>query len=109
MNPHISSRQKQIYKYIVKFRRLVGVSPTQHELASAIGITRPAVQYHLHKLEQAGWVDVMPGRKGGLLPSTEARAFELMPDMLRIISKVRTAGPEDLPQLRQEASNLILI
>ncbi len=106
MNPHISARQKQIYQYIVKFRKVVGVSPTQHELAAAIGVTRPAVQYHLQKLEAAGWVDKVPGRKGGILPSTEARAFEVMPDMLRIISKIATAKPEDLPMLRQEAELL---
>lgn len=107
MNIHISPRQREIYQYIVKFRKVVGVSPTQHELAHAMGVTRPAVQYHLRRLAEGGWVDIVPGLKCGVLPSTEAKAIELIPDMLRILSKLSMAGMHDLPKLRDEAKYLL--
>lgn len=59
----LTSRQREILRYICVFREEAGHSPTMREIGTAVGIVNPqAVAMHLNALQRKGYVSRKPGQ-----------------------------------------------
>ena len=66
----LSTRQQEIYDFVVAYARKHGYPPTVREIGSEVGLASPStVHVHLAKLEQAGYIKRDP---------TKPRALELV-------------------------------
>lgn len=52
----------QIVKFIRRFSKKTGYPPTYQEIADSIGVTRPAVYYHVLRLEEDGVLTFEAGK-----------------------------------------------
>ena len=66
----LSTRQQEIYDFVVAYARKHGYPPTVREIGAEVGLASPStVHVHLAKLEQAGYLRRDP---------TKPRALELV-------------------------------
>jgi len=57
MSQSITPRQREVMEFIRTFTKEHGFSPSQPEIAKAIGVANQSgVQGHLNKLEARGWI-----------------------------------------------------
>lgn len=55
-----TERDKEIYKYIRRYSAEHGFSPSVREIGSAVYMSRSAVQRHLYKLQELGYISITP-------------------------------------------------
>ncbi len=54
---YLTPKQKSILYFLIDHLDRFGFSPTQQEIATALGMTRSLVLYHLNALENSGYLD----------------------------------------------------
>ena len=93
----LSTRQQEIYDFVVAYARKHGYPPTVREIGAEVGLASPStVHVHLAKLEQAGYVRRDPtkpralelvGRKPGREP--DAGRVRVLP----LVGEIAAGGP----------------
>ncbi|MFG6137199.1 transcriptional repressor LexA [Halomonas sp. B23F22_10] len=78
MTRPLTSRQQNVYDFIVKTMNELGYPPTRAEISRALGFKSPnAAEEHLRALERKGVIRVIRGTSRGIrLPAQEAEASE---------------------------------
>ncbi|PMR71823.1 transcriptional repressor LexA [Billgrantia endophytica] len=97
MTRPLTSRQQNVYDFIVKTMSEFGYPPTRAEIARALGFRSPnAAEEHLRALERKGAIRVIRGTSRGIrLPAQEAEtmAGEPAAEGLPIIGEVAAGSP----------------
>ncbi|QOR38682.1 transcriptional repressor LexA [Billgrantia diversa] len=97
MTRPLTSRQQNVYDFIVKTMNEFGYPPTRAEIARALGFRSPnAAEEHLRALERKGVIRVIRGTSRGIrLPAQEADAAVNEPNAegLPIIGEVAAGSP----------------
>lgn len=63
----LSSRQRRIMLYLVNYQARHHSNPTWQMIATACDLRGPStVGYHLHRLQELGWVRVRPDRRASI-------------------------------------------
>jgi repressor LexA len=98
MTRPLTSRQQNVYDFILKTMNDVGYPPTRAEIARALGFRSPnAAEEHLRALERKGVIKVIRGTSRGIrLPAQEAEAFggaDPVAEGLPIIGEVAAGSP----------------
>lgn len=70
----LTDRQRQILNFIATYKARHGVPPTQREIARHVKIYVRGVQYHLERLEKAGYLTRTPKRARAIDLRREQRA-----------------------------------
>ncbi len=70
----LSDRQRQILRFIADYKARHGAPPTLREIARHLKIYLRGVQYHLERLERAGYLTRAPRRSRGIELRQEQRA-----------------------------------
>lgn len=70
----LTARQRQILTFIAGYKARHGVPPTQREIAGHLKIYVRGVQYHLERLEKAGYLTRTPKRSRAIDLRQEQRA-----------------------------------
>ncbi|MBI2884157.1 MAG: transcriptional repressor LexA [Candidatus Methylomirabilis oxyfera] len=94
----LTDRQQQILNFIADYKARHGAPPTQREIAGHVKIYIRGVQYHLERLERAGYLTRTPKRARAIDLRQEQRAA-LTPLLGRV-----TAGRPVLADEHVEAS-----
>ena len=103
----ITSKQRQVYDYIVDCRRQIGVSPTLSEVAEAFQVTKTTTRHHITHLVESGWLTRTPGKQAAVMPSIEAIALNQLPAMIKLLVRLRDSVSHDT-RLLQAQAGLIL-
>ncbi|MGR2737241.1 transcriptional repressor LexA [Billgrantia sp. Q4P2] len=97
MTRPLTSRQQNVYDFIVKTMNELGYPPTRAEIARALGFRSPnAAEEHLRALERKGVIRVIRGTSRGIrLPTQEADSVINEPsgEGLPIIGEVAAGSP----------------
>ncbi|MBA2777639.1 transcriptional repressor LexA [Billgrantia kenyensis] len=96
MNRPLTSRQQNVYDFIVKTMNEFGYPPTRAEIARALGFRSPnAAEEHLRALERKGVIRVIRGTSRGIrLPAQENEsATSEAREGLPIIGEVAAGSP----------------
>lgn len=97
MSRPLTSRQQNVYDFIVKTMNEMGYPPTRAEIARALGFRSPnAAEEHLRALERKGAIRVIRGTSRGIrLPAQEPEAttFSEPLEGLPIIGEVAAGSP----------------
>ncbi len=67
----LTSRQREILKFILNYLRKAGYPPTTREIAYEFGISHVAILNHLGSLEERGYIRRTPEARGIQVLSTE--------------------------------------
>lgn len=54
---YLTPKQKSILLFLIDHLERFGFSPTQQEIAEALGMNRSLVLYHLNVLQRSGYLD----------------------------------------------------
>ena len=93
----LSTRQQEIYDFVVAYARKHGYPPTVREIGSEVGLASPStVHVHLAKLEQAGYIKRDPTKPRalelvGLDRSAPSEAGEVR--VLPLVGEIAAGGP----------------
>ena len=93
----LSTRQQEIYDFVVAYARKHGYPPTVREIGSEVGLASPStVHVHLAKLEQAGYIKRDPTKPRalelvGLDRSAPSEAGEVR--VLPLLGEIAAGGP----------------
>jgi repressor LexA len=69
----LTSEQKRVYSFIVRYRQQTGFPPTVREIAQGLGYKSPNnVRQHLRLIEQKGFIRLLAGKARGI----EITSFE---------------------------------
>ncbi len=69
----LTSEQKRVYSFIIRYRQQTGFPPTVREIAQGLGYKSPNnVRQHLRLIEQKGFIRLLPGKARGI----EITSFE---------------------------------
>ena len=97
MTRPLTSRQQNVYDFIVKTMNDLGYPPTRAEIARALGFRSPnAAEEHLRALERKGAIRVIRGTSRGIrLPALEGEASASEPkgEGLPVIGEVAAGSP----------------
>lgn len=99
----LTARQRQILRFIADYKARHGVPPTLREIARHLQIYLRGVQYHLERLEKAGYLTRTPRQSRGIELRQEQRAT-LTPLLGRVaagkpvLSEEHVEGSYPLPQ-----------
>lgn len=97
MTRPLTSRQQNVYDFIVKTMNELGYPPTRAEIARALGFRSPnAAEEHLRALERKGVIRVIRGTSRGIrLPAQEVDNVVSEPNAegLPIIGEVAAGSP----------------
>ncbi|MCE8010866.1 transcriptional repressor LexA [Billgrantia desiderata] len=97
MSRPLTSRQQNVYDFIVKTMQELGYPPTRAEIARALGFRSPnAAEEHLRALERKGVIRVIRGTSRGIrLPAQEndTGALEPSSEGLPVIGEVAAGSP----------------
>lgn len=97
MSRPLTSRQQNVYDFIVKTMHELGYPPTRAEIARALGFRSPnAAEEHLRALERKGVIRVIRGTSRGIrLPAQEndTAALEPSSEGLPVIGEVAAGSP----------------
>lgn len=97
MTRPLTSRQQNVYDFIVKTMNELGYPPTRAEIARALGFRSPnAAEEHLRALERKGVIRVIRGTSRGIrLPAQETDSVINEPsgEGLPIIGEVAAGSP----------------
>ncbi|MGR4068481.1 transcriptional repressor LexA [Halomonas sp. LR3S48] len=97
MTRPLTSRQQNVYDFIVKTMNELGYPPTRAEIARALGFRSPnAAEEHLRALERKGVIRVIRGTSRGIrLPAQEVDSTLSEPgnEGLPIIGEVAAGSP----------------
>jgi len=92
----VSTRQQEIYDFIVAYSRTHGYPPTVREIGSHVGLASPStVHVHLAKLEEAGYVRRDPAKPRALelVGRTEAPEAPAQVRVLPLVGEIAAGGP----------------
>ena len=88
-NPMLTTRQQEIWQFLVEYVDDHGYPPTVREIGDAVGLASPStVHAHLANLERAGWLRRDP---------TKPRAIEIVGRRRPEAPPARASGPPLLP------------
>lgn len=97
MSRPLTSRQQNVYDFIVKTMHELGYPPTRAEIARALGFRSPnAAEEHLRALERKGVIRVIRGTSRGIrLPAQDNDTGTLEPsnEGLPVIGEVAAGSP----------------
>jgi repressor LexA len=97
MSRPLTSRQQNVYDFIVKTMHELGYPPTRAEIARALGFRSPnAAEEHLRALERKGVIRVIRGTSRGIrLPAqdNDTSALEPSNEGLPVIGEVAAGSP----------------
>ena len=97
MSRPLTSRQQNVYDFIVKTMQELGYPPSRAEIARALGFRSPnAAEEHLRALERKGVIRVIRGTSRGIrLPAQEndTGALEPSSEGLPVIGEVAAGSP----------------
>ncbi len=97
MSRPLTSRQQNVYDFIVKTMHELGYPPTRAEIARALGFRSPnAAEEHLRALERKGVIRVIRGTSRGIrLPAQDNDTSALEPNSegLPVIGEVAAGSP----------------
>jgi SOS-response transcriptional repressor LexA len=68
----LTPRQLQVYRLIVQYRADMGISPTQQEMADALGIGKVSIHEHVNALRTKGWLIGDSHKSRSLQPAVES-------------------------------------
>ena len=69
----LTSEQKRVYSFIIRYRQQTGFPPTVREIAQGLGYKSPNnVRQHLRLIEQKGFIRLLAGKARGI----EITSFE---------------------------------
>jgi repressor LexA len=98
-NPRLTTRQQEIWQFLVEYVDDHGYPPTVREIGDAVGLASPStVHAHLANLERAGWLRRDPtkpraieivGRRRMETPPPRASETPLLP----LIGRIAAGGP----------------
>jgi repressor LexA len=98
-NPMLTTRQQEIWQFLVEYVDDHGYPPTVREIGDAVGLASPStVHAHLANLERAGWLRRDPtkpraieivGRRRMETPPPRASETPLLP----LIGRIAAGGP----------------
>lgn len=68
----LTQREKQIYNFIVEFRRQKHFSPSMRKIASGIGLRSVStISVHIHKMAAKGWFLPYDGSHNAIIPVSD--------------------------------------
>lgn len=98
-NPMLTTRQQEIWQFLVEYVDEHGYPPTVREIGDAVGLASPStVHAHLANLERAGWLRRDPtkpraieivGRRRTEAPSPRGSAIPVLP----LVGRIAAGGP----------------
>ena len=94
----LTERQRQILRFIADYKARHGAPPTLREIAQHLKIYLRGVQYHLERLERAGYLTRAPRRSRAIALREEPR-----PTLIPLLGRV-TAGRPVLAEEHIETS-----
>lgn len=62
----LTERQREVYNILKKHNEVEGYMPSSYAIAKQLGVSQPAIQVHLKKLEERGWIRRARGQKGAI-------------------------------------------
>lgn len=62
----LTERQRQVYNILKRTYEFEGYIPSSRAIAEQLGISQPAIQVHLKRLEERGWIKRAGGYKGAI-------------------------------------------
>lgn len=62
----LTPKQQEVFDYLVEYRRQRGYFPTRKEIGNHIGKGAGSAQFHLHRIEEKGYIELMPGMQRGI-------------------------------------------
>jgi repressor LexA len=98
-NPMLTTRQQEIWQFLVEYVDDHGYPPTVREIGDAVGLASPStVHAHLANLERAGWLRRDPtkpraieivGRRRAEAPPRRASETPILP----LVGRIAAGGP----------------
>lgn len=69
----LTQREKQIYNFIVEFRRQKHFSPSMRKIANGIGLNSVStISVHVHKMVKKGWFLPYDGSHNAIIPISDS-------------------------------------
>ncbi|MHB8421446.1 MAG: transcriptional repressor LexA [Leptospirales bacterium] len=97
----LTSRQREVFDFIVRWIRETRFPPTLSEVAQFLGVPYPkSASAHLEALEKKGYIQRFPGKARGIQLTPLGESFQqdlVLDDMLvlPIIGRIRAGWPTD--------------
>jgi repressor LexA len=86
----LTASQHKTYQFIKDYLRNYGYAPTEAEIAMGIGIkSRGVVHRYVHALKDAGYIQVLPGKRRNIILSDTAQAEYGLP----LVGKIAAGKP----------------
>jgi SOS-response transcriptional repressor LexA len=84
LSPVMASRKLQALGFIKRYYLEHGASPSQREIASAIGVSQPRVQALVRDLERDGLVKRVHGQRRGIMLANRAKHVSAIDALLQL-------------------------
>lgn len=62
MRPEPTPKQFEVYYFIIKYVQDNGYQPSQTEIASSLGVSRPVIEKRMVSLERKGFIERTKGK-----------------------------------------------
>ena len=92
----LSSKQAEIYQFILQYTRDHGYPPSVREIGAAVNLKSPStVHFHMKKLEAEGYIQKADGKTRAISLPMEAVAEEMDPqrDRVPLVGSVAAGSP----------------
>lgn len=88
----LTLRQQDVVRAIYGQMAQHGRMPSLDELAASLGITRGGAHNHIYKLADAGWIELLPGRRYRLKGVRMLPSFDATPDGIRLCKLLESSN-----------------